>query len=99
MIRRPPASTLFPYTTLFRSGLADAGFTREDGVVLAAPQQDLHDQTDLFVATDDRIHLALPGALGEVDRELGERLLLAERRWGHGRGVAALSGRSSSGCA
>src|SRR3989442_11571220 len=24
MIRRPPRSTLFPYTTLFRSGLADA---------------------------------------------------------------------------
>src|SRR5688572_32013025 len=33
MIRRPPRSTLFPYTTLFRSGLglADAG----DVVVLA----------------------------------------------------------------
>src|SRR3712207_6916953 len=24
MIRRPPRSTLFPYTTLFRSGLAEA---------------------------------------------------------------------------
>src|SRR3712207_8849409 len=24
MIRRPPRSTLFPYTTLFRSGVADA---------------------------------------------------------------------------
>src|SRR5436305_5983471 len=24
MIRRPPSSTLFPYTTLFRSSLADA---------------------------------------------------------------------------
>src|SRR5690606_40027605 len=23
MVRRPPSSTLFPYTTLFRSGLAD----------------------------------------------------------------------------
>jgi len=28
MIRRPPRSTLFPYTTLFRS----AGFTRDDMV-------------------------------------------------------------------
>src|SRR2546421_13023150 len=26
MIRRPPRSTLFPYTTLFRSPLADRGF-------------------------------------------------------------------------
>src|SRR5256885_3810968 len=25
MIRRPPRSTLFPYTTLFRSGYADPG--------------------------------------------------------------------------
>src|SRR5256885_12914500 len=30
MIRRPPRSTLFPYTTLFRS-------QRADGAVLAAP--------------------------------------------------------------
>src|SRR3712207_8123326 len=30
MIRRPPRSTLFPYTTLFRSG--------EDARVVAAPQ-------------------------------------------------------------
>src|SRR2546429_8947994 len=29
MIRRPPRSTLFPYTTLFRSGLA-RHFQRED---------------------------------------------------------------------
>src|SRR5258708_11171974 len=26
MIRRPPRSTLFPYTTLFRSGLEASGF-------------------------------------------------------------------------
>src|SRR5258708_11292928 len=37
MIRRPPRSTLFPYTTLFRSIVGDAGFARdgqrmEDGV-------------------------------------------------------------------
>src|SRR3712207_7307665 len=28
MIRRPPRSTLFPYTTLFRSGRAGAGGSR-----------------------------------------------------------------------
>src|SRR3712207_7727035 len=32
MIRRPPRSTLFPYTTLFRSGVQDGG--AEDGVEL-----------------------------------------------------------------
>src|SRR2546425_2160651 len=34
MIRRPPRSTLFPYTTLFRSG-----FVQDDGVVAAQFQQ------------------------------------------------------------
>src|SRR5690242_21939252 len=29
MIQRPPRSTLFPYTTLFRSGLLAAGLTQE----------------------------------------------------------------------
>src|SRR5689334_24151311 len=33
MIRRPPRSTLFPYTTLFRSDLGDLGrVDRADGV-------------------------------------------------------------------
>src|SRR5260221_10181836 len=30
MIRRPPRSTLFPYTTLFRSALASGGRGRRD---------------------------------------------------------------------
>src|SRR5260370_23933728 len=34
MIRRPPRSTLFPYTTLFRS-VADAAFAVADGGVSA----------------------------------------------------------------
>src|SRR3989442_8348773 len=34
MIRRPPRSTLFPYTTLFRSGLIAQGkITREEVVI------------------------------------------------------------------
>src|SRR5574344_2334025 len=35
MIRRPPRSTLFPYTTLFRSALhrRDAGATRYDAIL------------------------------------------------------------------
>src|SRR5690242_21518801 len=40
MIRRPPRSTLFPYTTLFRSGVVDipeAGRSRQrlDGILIA----------------------------------------------------------------
>src|SRR2546422_6692334 len=38
MIRRPPRSTLFPYTTLFRSGAGqpEGGVLREHGDQLAA---------------------------------------------------------------
>src|SRR5437868_11277591 len=38
MIRRPPRSTLFPYTTLFRSG-SDAGF---EGTASGDPMLRLH---------------------------------------------------------
>src|SRR5689334_24472785 len=33
MIRRPPSSTLFPYTTLFRSGVGALGMEQEGQVV------------------------------------------------------------------
>src|SRR3712207_8496661 len=45
MIRRPPRSTLFPYTTLFRSRLHLGGHGGEGGHVLAllgGEAQDLH---------------------------------------------------------
>src|SRR5256884_470938 len=35
MIRRPPRSTLFPYTTLFRSSVPDNEFVSAAGVVIA----------------------------------------------------------------
>src|SRR2546430_6511413 len=38
MIRRPPRSTLFPYTTLFRSH-TDCGRARASAAAPAAPQQ------------------------------------------------------------
>src|SRR3712207_8825121 len=66
MIRRPPRSTLFPYTTLFRSdedqrraGLDDAagtalavGLVRRDGEATAST--DLHPEHALVPALDDR---------------------------------------------
>src|SRR2546422_6617666 len=41
MIRRPPRSTLFPYTTLFRSHVPSRGFTRgqESRAVLRIPKR------------------------------------------------------------
>src|SRR3712207_8500427 len=43
MIRRPPRSTLFPYTTLFRSRLLGAGVADEDRRRPGAGDQGPHD--------------------------------------------------------
>ena len=58
-------------------GLAHAGLADQHRVVLGAALQDLDRAADLVVAADDRVELALAGALGEVDRVLLERLALA----------------------
>src|ERR1017187_10595282 len=45
MIRRPPRSTLFPYTTLFRSGGGCSGFNRRPPSMtfnIAAPRSEEH---------------------------------------------------------
>src|SRR5438270_7856839 len=58
MLRRPPTSTLFPYTTLFRSHLVQV--KRQD-VALAVPP--------LQSPRQDRLaDLALDGALGRQER-------------------------------
>src|SRR2546425_8295547 len=41
MIRRPPRSTLFPYTTLFRSQLAQPGLDDVGGLCLPRGGEDL----------------------------------------------------------
>src|SRR3712207_8642857 len=57
MIRRPPRSTLFPYTTLFRS-MADAGRGHEVEHALqdaVARAQD-RDEAELLAGQDRRLH-------------------------------------------
>src|SRR3712207_8971872 len=44
MIRRPPRSTLFPYTTLFRSAVAVRQVHRVEGLGERADLVDLHQQ-------------------------------------------------------
>src|SRR3712207_7963730 len=51
MIRRPPRSTLFPYTTLFRSLLAVGGF--EDAVALVF-EREPHGEARVLVVFDDQ---------------------------------------------
>ena len=53
-------------------GLADAGLSDQDRVVLGAAGEDLHDPLDLAGPPDDRVELALPGHLREVATELVE---------------------------
>src|SRR5256885_12666758 len=57
MIRRPPRSTLFPYTTLFRSSTSDAGHSRE---VAAGDRYEFGDNWRRFLAvlSEERISQA-----------------------------------------
>ena len=64
-------------------GFADAGFTNENRIVLAAAHEDIDHLTDFVIATDDGIHLATAGLFGEIDREFFEGFLLAHLSGGH----------------
>src|SRR3712207_9087370 len=62
MIRRPPRSTLFPYTTLFRSPVPQLDLQPPRARVLAGvPDRLVPDAVDLVA--DDRVHL--PGVTGD----------------------------------
>src|SRR3989440_10445852 len=78
MIRRPPRSTLFPYTTLFRSD-----FDEHDATQLAFVQPVKHDEVD---------RRAEKACVLRVELELGQvrDQLLVHLADGHG--VAALNG-------
>src|SRR3712207_7122270 len=62
MIRRPPRSTLFPYTTLFRSGIDAEGDPVPVGDREAEPLR--HD-------ADDRVHDAADADLAPDDPGIG----------------------------
>ena len=51
-------------------GLADARLADQGRVVLGLAAEDLDDPLDLLLAADDRVELARPGGLGQVDPEL-----------------------------
>src|SRR6267154_3461819 len=68
MIRRPPRSTLFPYTTLFRSGLApDAGLllAAERAADLCAAGSRVHIGDTAIRARGGKEQLRGPEAVGE----------------------------------
>src|SRR3712207_7524750 len=73
MIRRPPRSTLFPYTTLFRSHV------RADEVQPEA-EAEQEDQPDPQpVGRDEELQLALARPAPQPDREHAEQQVRHER--------------------
>src|SRR2546421_6272387 len=61
MIRRPPRSTLFPYTTLFRSTLSDGALTDTGHVTVnVAPVNDAPVAVDDTRPTDEDTALVVP---------------------------------------
>src|SRR5256885_7636190 len=73
MIRRPPRSTLFPYTTLFRSTiLAVAGLQDR---VSVGNQDAAHESAERILVLDDEDGLAA-AAFGRCLRPAGLRVLL-----------------------
>src|SRR2546422_7915916 len=83
MIRRPPRSTLFPYTTLFRSGVAHQ--TARDDHLLPHAARQLARQRALFAGELELLNQRLRAALEIRDRseehtsELQSRLHLVCR--------------------
>src|SRR5689334_23421094 len=73
MLRPPPRSTLFPYTTLFRSGGDRAGDDRDD-----ERRAGLHRQEGGRVGADaheaGRAHREQAGRQRQVDREREDRV-------------------------
>src|SRR5438093_13673669 len=50
MIRRPPRSTLFPYTTLFRSKIANDAWERGAAIIVAVNKWDLIEEKETNTA-------------------------------------------------
>src|SRR3712207_8963133 len=63
MIRRPPRSTLFPYTTLFRSALAPLAYTLYTRVMRHSPEQPEWFNRDRFVLSAGHASMLLYSAL------------------------------------
>src|SRR5256885_14195298 len=72
MIRRPPRSTLFPYTTLFRSGRRGQAEGDAKVVVGVAAAQLLGGQRRLVGQAELEVGLAPAGAGGQPHQRLDE---------------------------
>src|SRR5258708_8857959 len=95
MIRRPPRSTLFPYTTLFRSGLGGSGDVFNDFYILDGSMWDsaisMASQTTASAVPADCPHIEPSRRSEEHTSELQSpdhlvcRLLLEKKQQLHAR--------------
>src|SRR3712207_7529738 len=70
MIRRPPRSTLFPYTTLFRSGGSTLRRAYATGAQGSGSGRTGHLRQYIFEDADARLARRLPGSRGtDLDRK------------------------------
>src|SRR3712207_8549993 len=65
MIRRPPRSTLFPYTTLFRSSEFDELASGQLRIKLSIPAH--HEDSPQFFRITAGVYRTLPHLLGQED--------------------------------
>src|SRR5258708_15471031 len=66
MIRRPPRSTLFPYTTLFRSGRSDPKSCRQRALPIASEPERRREHPPLIKSIHDQDDKA-PGIQSWMD--------------------------------
>src|SRR5258707_2829125 len=72
MIRRPPRSTLFPYTTLFRSGFPPR-VGPEGRIAWSAGEDNVRESIRIILMTDERERLRLPEFGGGLTRTLDRK--------------------------
>src|SRR2546425_10641263 len=82
MIRRPPRSTLFPYTTLFRSNLVDGG-APASGIVFTEDITKIADQQGRYAVWHGLSPLGIECGLRYLDPEW---LYWLDERWGSPQG-------------
>src|SRR6266511_6330381 len=100
MIRRPPRSTLFPYTTLFRSGRGPLRDQLQDGPDRRVVEQSAVDRVALERKAGELQRLGsghLPGLEGDGDRG-GRARGLREAVPGEVGGLAELEARAILAC-
>src|SRR3989475_10072437 len=77
MIRRPPRSTLFPYTTLFRSARSMMGEAERGYLAVRAPAGEL-DELGFLEKSFNRMLEEIATTISTVQREADEGAAFAE---------------------